>query len=255
MSRENFKLITKENIAEEHICCAFSDKKSVAGYEGKKELIKKRIAEGFHFVKLDERGKVFIEYVPAEFAWAPIDAAGYVFIHCFWVSGKFKGQGYAKKLLAECEKFAKQNNKKGIVAITSNKKMPFISDKKFFTLQGFQVCDTADPYFELVVKKYIDKSEDPRFRKNAKSSQSKFRNGLEIIYSDLCPFNEFHSREILKYAVSMGIDGKLTKINTLNDAKNVNAPTALFNIFYNGEFITHEILTEKRFQKLFSELI
>lgn len=250
-----FKLITEDNISNEHICCAFSDKKCIEGYEAKKALIKERIKDKFHFVKLDERGKVFIEFVPAEYAWAPVDADGYIFIHCFWVSGKFKGQGYAKKLLAECENFAKQNKAKGIVAISSNKKKPFISNKKFFQLQGFDVCDKAGDYYELLVKKYDKNYKDPVFRDNAKLMKSDFKKGIEIVYSNLCPFNKFYSSEIIKYAEKKGIKGTTKEITSLEEAKNVNSPSALFNIFYKGNFVTHEILTEKRFNKMFDELV
>ena len=34
-----------------------------------------------------ERGKCFIEYIPAENAWVPIEAAGWLYINCLWVSG------------------------------------------------------------------------------------------------------------------------------------------------------------------------
>lgn len=250
----NYKLITDENISDEHICCAFSDKKSTEGYEAKKSLIKSRIKDEFHFVKLDERGKVFIEFVPAEYAWAPVDADGYIFIHCFWVSGKFKGQGHAKKLLAECEKFAKKKKAKGIVAISSNKKQPFVSDKKFYSMQGFEVCDKADPYFELMVKKFNKNSENPVFRKNVKTLKSDFTEGIEIVYTDLCPFNEFYSNEILKFAKKRGISGIRKKITSLEEAKNINSPSSLFSIFYKGDFLTQEIFSEKKFNKVFDEL-
>ena len=250
----NLKLITNENIADEHICCAFSDKKCSEGYQAKKNLISSRIKDDFHFVKLDERGKVFIEFVPAEKAWAPISADGYIFIHCFWVSGKFKGKGNAKNLLAECEKFAKKKKAKGIVALSSSKKQPFVSDKKFFVFQGFEVSDTADPYFELMVKRF-DKSADlPKFLPNAKSLKSSFTEGIEIVYSDMCPFNEFYSNEILKFAKAKGIKGRRKKITTLEEAKKINSPTALFSIFYKGEFLTQEIYSEKKFNKVFDNL-
>ncbi|MFB6364074.1 histidine phosphatase family protein [Paenibacillus elgii] len=35
------------------------------------------------FCALDAKGKVFIEYLPAENAWVPIDAPHYMFINCF----------------------------------------------------------------------------------------------------------------------------------------------------------------------------
>ena len=251
----NFKLITRENIKQEHICCAFSDKKCIEGYNAKKNLISSRIKDDFHFIKLDERGKVFIEFVPAEKAWAPVDADGYIFIHCFWVSGKFKGNGHAKNLLAECENFAKKNNKKGIVALSSTKKQPFISDKKFFEYQGFEVTDTAEPYFELMVKRYDKNSGLPKFLPNAKLLKSNFKEGIEIIYSDMCPFNEFYSNEILKFAAVRGIKGKRKKIKTLEEAKKIKSPTALFSIFYKGKFLTQEIFSEKKFNKVFDRLI
>ena len=40
--------------------------------------------------------------MPAEKAWAPVEADGYMYINCLWVSGQFKGQGYSNLLLEEC---------------------------------------------------------------------------------------------------------------------------------------------------------
>ena len=94
-----FITLTKENIDKEHICCAFSDKKYKDGYEAKKTWVKREFDNGYVFRKLDERAKVFIEYVPAEKAWMPVDAPNYLMINCFWVSGQYKGKGYAKALL------------------------------------------------------------------------------------------------------------------------------------------------------------
>ena len=89
--------LTEKNIDKEHICCAFSDKKCSAGYELKKEWLKKEFANGYVFRRLDARAKVFIEYVPAEYAWLPVTAPGYLMIYCFWVSGQYKGQGHGYK--------------------------------------------------------------------------------------------------------------------------------------------------------------
>lgn len=75
--------LTKENIDTEHICCAFSDKKCLKGYEMKKAWLKKEFDNGYIFRRLDARAKVFIEYVPAEKAWIPVDASNYLMINCF----------------------------------------------------------------------------------------------------------------------------------------------------------------------------
>jgi len=60
--------ITDDNIEKEHICCAMSGKQGVI----KKEWLKQRFKEGLVFCRSTERGKCFIEYIPAENAWVPI---------------------------------------------------------------------------------------------------------------------------------------------------------------------------------------
>lgn len=60
--------ITKENIDQEHICCTMSGKQSLV----KKEWLKERFDEGLVFYRSVERGKCFIEYIPAENAWVPM---------------------------------------------------------------------------------------------------------------------------------------------------------------------------------------
>ena len=100
--------ITNENIDKEHICCAMSGKQSLV----KKEWMKQRFDEGLVFYRSAERGKCFIEYIPAENAWVPIDADGYIYINCLWIAGAMKGHGYSNKLLGECIRDAKEKGKK-----------------------------------------------------------------------------------------------------------------------------------------------
>lgn len=76
----NYIRITKENIDREHICCAMSGKQSIA----KKEWLRQRFEEGLVFYRSEERGKCFIEYIPAENAWVPIMADGWLYINCLW---------------------------------------------------------------------------------------------------------------------------------------------------------------------------
>ncbi len=101
--------ITNENIDKEHICCAMSGKQSIK----KKEWLKERFDEGLVFYRSVERGKCFIEYIPAENAWIPIEADGYIYINCLWIAGAMKGHGYSNDLLSECIRDAKTQGKKG----------------------------------------------------------------------------------------------------------------------------------------------
>ena len=67
--------VTKENLENEHICCAISNNKDVQ-VVSKKAWLSERFDEGLVFLKGNVRGKCFIEYIPAEFAWTPIEADG-----------------------------------------------------------------------------------------------------------------------------------------------------------------------------------
>ena len=138
---EEYINITLDNIDQEHICCAISDKKHSEGVFNKKEWLKKRITEGHVFRKLNVQGKVFVEYAPLEKAWVPIEGNGFLYIYCLWVSGKFKGHGYGKQLLEYVINDAKKKGKQGVCVISSKKKKSYLADKKFFLKYGFEVVD------------------------------------------------------------------------------------------------------------------
>lgn len=139
-----------ENIEKEHLCCAIADKKHQCGVEVKKQWIKDRIPEGHIFRKLNENGKIFIEYAPQEKAWTPVIGDNFIYIYCLWVAGSFKGKGYGKDLLEYCIADAKKQKKSGICVISSKKKMPFLSDKKFMLKYGFETVDTIGDDYELL---------------------------------------------------------------------------------------------------------
>ena len=140
--------ITKENLEKEHICCAISNNKDVQ-VSSKKLWLRERLDEGLVFLKSRERGKCFIEYIPAEKAWVPIKADGYMYIDCLWVSGSFKGNGYSTDLLDRCIEDSTQKGKKGLCILSSAKKKPFLSDPGFLLHKGFAVCDESDNGIQL----------------------------------------------------------------------------------------------------------
>ncbi len=51
-----------------------------------------------------------LEYISGKYAHRPVDAQGYIFIHCIFVGFKkeYKGKGYASSLIDECIKEAKK---------------------------------------------------------------------------------------------------------------------------------------------------
>lgn len=141
--------VTEENLEKEHICCAISSNKDCQVI-AKKNWLAERFKDGLVFKKGNVRGKCFIEYIPAEAAWVPIEAEGYMYIDCLWVSGQFKGCGYSNLLLEECISDSREKGKKGLVILSSAKKMPYLADPKYLRYKGFQPADTAEPFFELM---------------------------------------------------------------------------------------------------------
>ena len=247
----NIITITPNNIQKEHICCAMSDKKSAAGVAAKKNWLTCRMQEGLKFKKLDARGKIFIEYLPAENAWLPIDANGYMLINCHWVAGSFKGQGYGKQLLMECENDSAKMN--GVVVIVGKKKKPFLSDKAFFLKKGYEVCDTADPFFELMVKRFNTKADMPKFKANAKLGKIDGLKGIDIFYTAQCPFTVTYIdliKDIIKHA---DVPIRTHQFTTKEEARNHYCPVTTYTVFINGVFHSNEILSLPKLEKLLAE--
>ncbi|MEM1484408.1 GNAT family N-acetyltransferase [Oscillospiraceae bacterium PP1C4] len=248
----NIITLDQTNLDTEHICCAITEKKGESCVASKKAWMCERFAEGYVFKKADVRGKVFVEYTPAENAWCPIEAEGYLFIDCFWVSGQYKGQGYASALLEECISDAKAQNKKGLLALSSSKKMPFLSDANFYNHKGFAVCDTAPPYYELYCLRLDETAELPKFRESVKQGGID-EQGVVLYYSDHCPHNAKYVPLIQGIAEERGVPFAVHKITTKKQAQNAPAPFTTYSMFYNGKFITNEIFSDKKFVKFLEE--
>lgn len=241
-----FKNLTIENIDNEHLCCAISDKKHKSGVEVKKKWLKDRIAEGHTFRKLDEKGKVFIEYAPLENAWTPINGNNYIYIYCLWVAGSYKGKGYGKALLEYCIDDAKKLGKSGVCTLTSKKKKPFLSDKKFLTKFGFEVADSTGDYEILALS--FDGSK-PNFAQSVKS-QSIESNALAIYYGMQCPYIPNCIEQIENYCKNNDIEVNLIAVDSLEKAKNLPCIFNNWAVFYNGKFETVHLLNEGYLKKI-----
>lgn len=240
--------VDANNIEQEHICCALSDAKGAFGSCAKKSWLKARFKEGLVFKKLNVRGKVFIEYLPAENAWAPVLAPDYLYINCFWVSGQYKGQGYANMLLNECIADAKIQGKKGLAVLSSDRKQPFLSDPRYLKYKGFQIADTAVPYFELLYLPFEESAPKPSLKNCAKKG-SIARQGLVLYYTDQCPHAGKYATLLQEIAQGYGLDFTLFKIENAQQAQEAPTPYTTYSLFYHGCFITQEIFSEKKFVK------
>lgn len=240
--------VTKDNIESEHICCAISNNRDIQ-VASKKAWLRSRFDEGLVFLKAAERGKCFIEYIPAENAWLPIVAEGYMYIDCLWVSGSFKGHGYSNELLEQCISDSKSKGRVGLCILTSGKKKPFLADPKYLKHKGFSVCDEAAGGIQLAYLPFDASAPKPAFKECAKHPQVDEK-GYVIFYTDQCPFNAKYVPIVEQTAREHGIPFRAIHIKSKEQAQNAPAATTTYALFCNGEFLTNEQMNDKRFLKL-----
>lgn len=242
--------LRQENLADEHLCCAIADRKHQEGVDAKKAWLKERLGEGHVFRKLNAKGKVFIEYAPVETAWTPVIGDNYLYIYCLWVSGSFKGQGHGRALVQYCIADAQKQGKSGVCVISSLKKKPFLADKKFFELLGFETVDTINNDYLLLALSFDDTK--PRFAEQVKS-QSIPGQELTIFYSPQCPYIKNCLEQIENYCQANQIPLALIAVDTREKAKALPCVFNNWAVFHRGKFVTVHLLNEGYLQKLLAQ--
>ncbi|MDO4465803.1 MAG: GNAT family N-acetyltransferase [Bacillota bacterium] len=246
---EQFVTLNNENLEREHICCAIADKKHQEGVSIKKAWLHEQMNDGHVFRKLDARGKVFIEYAPLEKAWVPMEGNNFFYIYCLWVAGSYKGKGDAKNLLESCIEDAKSQGKSGVCVLSSKKKKPFLSEKKFFVKHGFEVVDTVGDY-ELLA--YSWDGNKPCFKDNAKCMEIENKE-LTIFYGKQCPYIPNCIKEIQAYCDKENIPLSLIPVDTLEKAQSMPCVFNNWAVFYNGKYLTNHLLNENLLKKLLNK--
>lgn len=245
----DFITLTAENIASEHLCCAIADKKHQAGVTNKRNWLTERIQEGHVFRKLNAKGKVFIEYAPLEKAWVPVTGDNYLYIYCLWVSGMYKDKGYGKALLQSCIDDAKAQGRSGICILSSKKKKPFLSDKKFMLKHGFKVVDSINDEYELLALALDEGSRPPQFAPAARK-QSIEGKELTIYVGVQCPYIPNCIEQIYNYCENNSIPLRLIEVDTPEKAKQVPCVFNNWAVFYDGKFETVHLMNEGYLKKM-----
>ena len=240
--------VTKENLEKEHICCAISNNNDIQ-VKSKKAWLNDRFDEGLVFLKSTERGKCFIEYIPAENAWVPIEAEGFMYIDCLWVSGSLKGHGYSSDLLDACISDSREQGKQGLCILSSAKKKPFLADPKYLKYKGFAVCDEADNGIQLWYLPLSDNVSKPRFRECARHPHIEEK-GYVLYYTHQCPFNAKYVPVLEKTAEAARVPFHAILISSREQAQNAPSPVTNYALFHDGIYITNEQMNERKFLKL-----
>lgn len=242
-----FKNITLENLADEHLSCIIRTKKPHAGVEAKRQWLSDRLKEGHVFRKLDSKGTVFIEYAPLETAWVPIIGDNYVYIYCLWVLGDHKGKGYGKELMEYCLADAKINGKSGVCMLGAVKQKAWLSDQSFAKKFGFKAIDSTENGYELLALSFDGTL--PHFAHNAKKLMIDNQE-LTIYYTMQCPYIPQYIERITKYCNMNQIPVSFIQIDTLSKAKELPCVFNNWAVFYKGKFETVNLLDETALKRI-----
>lgn len=230
-----------------------------AGYPEKIEWLKERFKEGLRIKTLyseKDGTQGMIEYIPGEYCWRPVEAGGYMFIHCIF-SGfkrKYKGKGYGSLLLKECLDDAKKENMHGVTVVT--RKGSFMAGNELFVKNGFEIVDTAAPDFELLVKKFDNVQSTPKFKEDLGEELSNYSKGLTIIRADQCPYTVKNVREICKTAKEKyGIEPNIINLKSYKEAQNNRCAFGTFSIVHDGNIISHHPISNTRFVNIMNKVI
>ena len=249
--------LTPENIADYGVC-GYKDVKKHLELRRKIDWFRKYYPKGLRIKALfSKKGgyQGIIEYIPGKYAHRPVDAEGYMFIHCIFVGFKkeFKGKGYASSLIDECIKESKNANMQGVAVVT--RKGPFMAKKDIFVKKGFVLVDTAEPDFELLVLKFNQKALNPKF-KNMKKHLEKYKKGLFIIRSVQCPYTEKNVNAILESAKDkFNLKANLVDLKDSKDVQHSPCAFGTFCVVYNGEIISHHPISNTRFENIIKKKI
>ncbi len=236
--------LTPENFATLGCPCFLNPKHE--SHLKKLDWLKGRFSEGFTikslFVETEKKPIGFIEYVSGEYAWRAVNAKDYLFIHCIWINpNKYKTKGFGSLLVKEVLNDAEKQGKIGVAVITSEGS--FIASENLFLKNGFKVVDKADR-FELLVKQ-LKEGSLPKFTDWQKQlAQYK---GLNIVYSNQCPWVIRSIKELTEIAEQKGLNLKVTELKSAKEAQNAPSIYATFTLIYDGKIFADHYLSSTRF--------
>jgi len=224
------------------------------GHRRKADWLKERFAEGLRFKVLRSRefGDIgMIEYAPGDQAWRPVEAEGYLVIHCLMVNGKHKGKGLGALLLDSCLSDAKESRCRGVAVVTSEDS--FMASSGFFLRAGFVSVDRIGPY-ELLVKKLKKTAPDPRFIVQRERLPGKYKKGFTILAADQCPMVPKWVEEITAASRGLGLKPTVVPVTSAKASRELPTPYGMFCILHDGKLITDRPVSATRFKNIMRRL-
>jgi hypothetical protein len=196
----------------------------------------------------------YIEYLPGEFAWRAVDAAGFMFIHCIWIFFRqHQRKGWGTVMIEACLDDARKAGMNGAAVMVRDG--PWLADRRLFLANGFEPVDTAPPDYQLLVRKFHNGAVNPAFRKDWDRKLAQYSQGLTIIRSSQCPHIAKFAAEIAETAASeYHIRPTVVDLQSCSDAQNAPTPYAIFSLIYNGRLLADHQISRTRFRNIMNKL-
>jgi N-acetylglutamate synthase-like GNAT family acetyltransferase len=238
----------------DHGFCGFRDAAN-EGYKRKTEWLKKRFAERLKFkvLQVDGVDAGMIEYVRGEHTWRPVDAPGYMVIHCVMINKKkYKGKGYGMLLVEDCVADAKRAGMAGVAAVVS--RGTWMASREVFLRCGFECVDTAPPSFELLAKK-LRTAPSPTFKTGWDRTLREYGSGLTIVKSNQCPCVARCMDDILRGCKTLEIRPQVVELTTGSQARTAPSAYGVFNVIYDGKVVAGHPIGGTRFLNIMRKLL
>ena len=196
----------------------------------------------------------YIEYIPGEFAWRGVDAAGYMFIHCVWIySRQHQHKGWGRLLVEACLDDAKNVGKDGVAVMVRDG--PWMADRRLFLANGFAPVDTAPPDYELLVRKFDSRASNPAFKGDWDRKLEQYSRGLTILRSGQCPHIAKFVADIAETAEKeYRIKPNIVDLQSPVEVQNAPSPYAIFSVIHDGQLLADHQISRTRFRNIMNKL-
>lgn len=220
------------------------------GYLGKAKWLQSRFKQGLRikqiYINGSKKPNGFVEYVPGEQAWRAVDAKGYLFIHCIWVSpNKFKGHGFASEMLDEIWKEARAEGYLGVATLAGG--VSFLANENLFSNNGFSTV-ANDGAYNMMCRKIKNSAPSPTLCDWQK--QLKKVKGLQLIYSRQCPWVVRGLPEYQEIAEDLGLDLKIRELKTAKQAQQAPSLYGIMSLVHEGKLLVDHYVSPRRCRTL-----
>ena len=129
----------------------------------------------------------------------------------------------------------------------AKKQKNWLSNQAFAKKYGFETVDVTDNGYELLALSFDGQT--PKFTENAKKEKI-MKQELTIYYDMQCPYIYEKIEDIRQYCESDNIPVSLILVDSLRKAKELPCVFNNWGAFYQGQFITVNLLDVPSVQKI-----